>query len=122
MRAREFISEAARGNPDEHFLHANPGTLSPKDMEDLYRSRSYDEYRISMLTGMDPTELEKMDTNSWVGNKPLYTTYTPEEHDKVLRAMKKMGHKAEHHAYVGSREHPEIYKKSPVTSFKGYGK
>jgi len=122
MRAREFIIESLRGKPDAHFLHANPGMIAPKNMENLYRSRSYDEYRIGMLTGMEPEDLEKMDTDSWAGNKPLYTAYTPEEHDKILRAMKKMGHTAEHHAYVGSKEHPEIYKTSPVTSFKGYGK
>ena len=120
MRAREFISESNRGQPEESFSRANPGAVSPRGTDNPYSSRFYDFYRQSILTGMDPDELEAMDTNSWAGNRPVYHHYTPEERDKHERVMKKLGHKPEVHAESGSKETDDINKVSPHTAYKGY--
>jgi hypothetical protein len=122
MRAREFVSEARRGKLDHSFQHTSPGTMVPKNHDHLYTSRSYDAYRVGVLTGMHEDDLNEMDADSWIGNMPMYNTYTPEEHDKVQRALKKLGQTAEHHAYQGSQEPPDTHKTSPVSGFKGYPK
>jgi len=120
MRAREFISEGNRGQPEESFSRANPGAVSPRGMDNPYTSRFYDFYRQSILTGMDPDDLEEMDTQSWASNRPVYHHYTPEERDKHERVMKKLGHKVERHTDSGSNEMIDINKMSSLKAFKGY--
>jgi hypothetical protein len=120
MRAQEFITESNRGKPEESFSKANPGAISPNGTDNSYVSRSYDMYRMSMLTGMHPDDIEAMDTDNWAGNRPVYHFYTDEEKQKHERAMKKLGHKSETHAASGSREMDDVQKVSPHTPFKGY--
>ena len=102
MRAQEFITEGHRGKPEESFSRANPGAISPNGTDNSYASRSYDMYRMSMLTGMHPDDLDEMDANNWAGNRPVYHFYTDEEKQKHERAMKKLGHRPETHAEHGS--------------------
>ena len=120
MRAREFVLEARRSTVPDHFRHASPGALGPAGRDSLYTSRSNDFYRMSVLAGMDPEDLEKMDTHSWIDNRPMYNAYTDHDHDKIQRAMKKMGHRPISHAPQGSREMPDVSKISPIRAFRGY--
>jgi hypothetical protein len=120
MRAREFIKEGRRSVIDHSYEHVSPGAVTSGNKDNFYDNRLYDSYRLGMMTGMHPDDLEKSDIHSWASNMPLYASYTPEEHEKITRAMKKMGHTVKHQAYQGSREPPDVHKTSPVTGFKGY--
>lgn len=120
MRAHEFIAEGKRGKPEKSFSKANPGAISPSSTDNSYVSRSYDMYRMSMLTGMHPDDIELMDSDTWIGNRPIYHFYTDEEKKKHERAMKKMGHRSETHAESGSREMDDVQTVSPNVPFKGY--
>jgi hypothetical protein len=122
MRAREFVSESSRGTLDHALKNTAGSLITSGNKETFYDGRSYDAYRIGMLTGMHPDDLEKSDVHSWVGNMALYNPYTPEEHDKIARAMKKMGHSVKQHAPGGSHEPPDTHKVSPVSQFKGYAR
>jgi hypothetical protein len=50
----------------------------------------------------------------------MYNAYTDHDHDKIQRAMKKMGHRPISHAPQGSREMPDVSKISPIRAFRGY--
>ena len=121
MRAREFVTEGRRSKIDHSFQHANPGAIIPGNRDRFYDGRTYDSYRMAMLSGMHPDDLEKTDVHSWASNMPMYNAYTKAEHDKITRAMKKMGHTVKHMAYQGSQEPPDTHKVSPVNRFAGYG-
>jgi hypothetical protein len=122
MRACEFMTEGRRSKIDHSFQHANPGAVMPGNRDRFYDGRTYDGYRMSLLTGMHPDDLDEADVHSWQSNMPMYTAYTKAEHDKITRAMKKMGHTVEHTAYQGSQEPPDTHKVSPVNTFAGYGR
>lgn len=89
MRACEFMAEGRRSKIDHSFQHASPGAILPGNRDQFYDGRTYDAYRIGMLSGMHPDDLDAADIHSWASNMPMYNTYTQAEHDKITRAMKK---------------------------------
>lgn len=91
MRAKEFINEAQRGTAEENFAASNPGAVVPTGTDNLYASRYYDFYRISTLTGLSKEQLAKTDAVSYIGNMPMYNSYTEEEHEKLINALQKLG-------------------------------
>lgn len=118
MRAREFINESKRGKPEEDFSKANPGTLGPKNRDNLYTSRYYDHYRMSTLMGLSSEDLENTDAMGYLDNLPVFVAYTDHERDKITRSMKKLG--IEPHDYIqrGSKEVDHTNKTSPVAPYK----
>jgi len=122
MRAQEFVTESSRGKLEHSHANASPGSITSGNKETFYDGRSYDAYRIGLLTGMHPDDLEKADVHSWVSNMALYNPYTPEEHDKIARVLKKMGHTIKQHAPGGSHEPADTHKISPVAKFRGYAR
>lgn len=120
MRAKEFISEQYRASVPSGFAKANPGLVSPTDREELYVSRYYDFYRISTLTGLSEEDLEKTDVLSYLGNLPMYSSYTKEDHAKLTRALKKLGLNPKDYIPSGSTEQADTNNESPVKPFKGY--
>jgi hypothetical protein len=114
MRAKEFIREEKRTPPGDHHASASVGALGPKGVDNLYVSRAYDFYRMSILTGLSPEDLEKTDVASFIGNRPMYTPYSDADHEKTLAVMKKLGHTPEEYLPVGSHEEESIQIKSPV--------
>ena len=122
MRAQEFMVEGSRSKLDHSAQDTSPGLITSGNKETFYDGRSYDAYRVGLLTGMHPDDLDKTDVHSWVSNMALYNTYTPEEHDKIARVLKKMGHTVKQHAPGGSHEPADTHKVSPVAKFKGYAR
>ena len=122
MRAQEFVSEGTRSKINHSVAYASPSTITSGNKETFYDGRSYDAYRVGLLTGMHPDDLDKADVHSWVSNMALYNPYTPEEHEKIARVLKKMGHTVKQHAPGGSREPTDTHKVSPVSQFKGYAR
>ena len=128
MRAKEFITEIngfrgkARADAQDEFKTAHPGLVSPAGRGDMYIGRYYDFYRIASLIGMDPDELDKIDSVSFFGNLPVYSAYTEEDREKLKKVMKKLGMKPQELFTDGKWEMEEVNKKSPINSFKGYAK
>lgn len=122
MRAREFVSEGrGRRAPAQHeFDMAHPGMIGPSGSGDTYSGRYYDFYRVATLAGMDPDDLDGMDTISFFGNLPAFSTYTEAERDKLRRVLQKIGLKPRDTVGPGSLEPNGINTKSPVKSFRGY--
>lgn len=129
MRAKEFISEqktGLRGNnrseANHEFERAHPSMVAPDGRGDMYIGRYYDFYRVAQLTGMEPEELEKMDTVSFFGNLPAFSGYTDVDREKLFRVMKKLGMKPKDYISHGSMETDGTNIQSPVSSFKGYSR
>lgn len=132
MRAREFIKEGsnkdkglrggrrAEPDPDGNFSSAHPGLIEPAGRGDMYIGRYYDFYRIASLTGMDPDELDKTEDISFFGNLPVFSAYTDEERDKLIRVMKKLKMDPKDWIPSGSTEKSDTNCVSPVKGFKGY--
>lgn len=127
MRAKEFINEDKtglrgnnRGEPNHEFERAHPSLIAPDGRGDMYIGRYYDFYRIAQLTGMDPEELQKMDTVAFFGNLPAYSGYTDADRDKLFRVMKKLGMKPKDYISTGSMEPDDVNKQSLVKPFKGF--
>lgn len=129
MRAHEFITEAAklkgyrgasRGEPSKEFASAHPSIIAPHGRGDLYIGRYYDFYKVSLLSGMDPDKLDKMDLISFFGNLPVFSGYSEVEREKLFRVMKKLGLKPKDYIDKGSTELDDTNVKSPVTGFKGF--
>jgi len=112
MRAKEFISEETRTDPGEHHSAASTGAIGPKGMDNLYVGRFYDFYRMSVLTGLSPEDLEKTDVASYIGNRPMYNGYSDADHDKTIAVLKKMGQTPEEYLPCGSQEEDNIHKTS----------
>ena len=124
MRACEFITEgrrpAQRAEANHDFDMAHPGMVGPGGAGDTYWGRYYDFYRVSTLAGMDPEELDKIDTLSFFGNLPAFSAYTDPEREKLMAIMKKLGMKPKEVIEKGSHESNGTNSISPVKSFKGY--
>lgn len=132
MRAGEFITEDSskdrglRGgsradpDPDGNFSAAHPGIVEPAGRGDMYIGRYYDFYRVASLTGMDPDELDKADDIAFFGNLPVFSAYTEEERQKLIRVMKKLKMDPKDWIPKGSTERGDTNLVSPVTAFKGY--
>ena len=128
MRAKEFVTEnkglrgKSRADAHDEFKAAHPGLVSPAGRGDLYIGRYYDFYRIASLIGMDPDELDNVDSISFFGNMPVYSAYTEHDREKLKRVMKKLGMKPQEFFTTGKWEMDHINKTSPLKSFKGYKK
>jgi hypothetical protein len=122
MRAREFIREGrGRRAPANHeFDMAHPGMIGPGGQGDIYSGRYYDFYRVATLAGMDPDDLDEIDTISFFGNQPSFSTYTEAERDKLRRVLKKVGLKPRETVGPGSLEVRDTNTQSPVRAFPGY--
>lgn len=99
---------------------AHPGMIGPGGNGDTYWGRYYDFYRVSTLAGMDPEELDKIDTLSFFGNLPAFSAYTEPDRQKLIAIMKKLGMQPEEVIGKGSYESTETNAVSPVKPFKGY--
>jgi hypothetical protein len=129
MRAHEFITEGktglrggGRADADDSFMASHPGMIAPAGRGDLYIGRYYDFYRVASLAGMDPDELDKVDDINFFGNLPVFSAYTPEDREKLVRAMKKLGMDPKDWIPGGSVEKSDTHAVSPVSAFKGYPK
>jgi len=128
MRAKEFIKEekGLRGNnradANHEFERAHPSLVAPHGRGDMYIGRYYDFYRVSLLAGLHPDDLEKMDTVSFFGNLPAFSGYSEEDRAKLIRAMKKLGMKPKDYISQGSTEPDGTNSQSIVKPFKGYAK
>lgn len=124
MRAHEFIAEGKRSvqraEANHEFEMAHPGMIGPGGNGDTYWGRYYDFYRVSTLAGMDPEELDKIDTLSFFGNLPAFSAYTEPDRQKLIAIMKKLGMQPEEVIGKGSYESTETNAVSPVKPFKGY--
>lgn len=128
MRAKEFIKESkskglrggGRGIPDDSFTSAHPGLIEPAGRGDMYIGRYYDFYRVASLTGMDPEELKKVEDISFFGNLPVFSAYTDEEKEKLVRVLKKLKMDPRDWIPSGSKEKTDTHSVSPVCGFKGY--
>lgn len=126
MRAKEFVNEQKKGlrgsgRSDAHhdFDSAHPSIVAPDGRGDMYIGRYYDFYRVSLLAGMHPEDLEKMDTISFFGNLPAFSGYSEADREKLFRSMKKLGMKPKDYIRVGSTEPDGTNTTSPVKGFKG---
>lgn len=130
MRAKEFITETKkglrgnnRGEAEHSFAQAHPSIIAPDGRGDMYIGRYYDFYRVSLLAGMDPEDLKKMDVISFFGNLPTFSGYTEADREKLFRVMKKLGMKPKDYiGGYGSEETLDTHVQSPIKGFKGYAK
>lgn len=127
MRAKEFISEQKKGlrgnnrsDANHEFERAHPSMIEPDGRGDMYIGRYYDFYRVSQLAGMDPEDLNEIDTVSFFGNLPAFSGYSEADREKLLRVMKKLGMKPKDYISKGSMETDGTNIQSPVKGFKGY--
>ncbi len=122
MRAREFVSEGRghRARARHEFEMAHPGMIGPGGNGDTYWGRYYDFYRVATLAGMDPDELDKIDTISFFGNLPAFSAYTDADRDKLKKILKKLGLKPRETVGNGSLETNGTNTVSPVKPFRGY--
>lgn len=122
MRAREFVSEGRghRAKASQEFEMAHPGMIGPGGNGDTYWGRYYDFYRVATLAGMDPDELDKIDTISFFGNLPAFSAYTDADRDKLKKILKKLGLKPRETVGDGSLEINGTNTVSPVKPFRGY--
>jgi hypothetical protein len=124
MRAREFVSEGKtrghRAQANHEFDMANPGMIGPGGNGDTYWGRYYDFYRVSTLAGMDPDDLDDIDTISFFGNLPAFCAYTEADRQKLKKIMKKLGMKPRETVGAGSCETNGTNSVSPVKPFRGY--
>lgn len=128
MRAREFINEAtglrgkSRSDAHHEFERAHPGMITPSGRGDMYIGRYYDFYRVSSLAGMDPDELDKVDSINFFGNMPAFSAYTDYDREKLKKIMKKLGMRPKEAISNGSHEPDDINATSPMKAFRGYGR
>ena len=122
MRAKEFMIEnsgrtRARtpGQLKKSYDYANPGAVTGADMD-----RYYDLYRSSMLMERSPSDIEKLDTASWMNNRGYIGYRTKEERDKIDAAFKALGITPDDLIEPGSMEQPDTNSESPIQPFKGY--
>lgn len=124
MRAREFVTEGKRATQRAEARHefemAHPGMIGPGGSGDTYWGRYYDFYRVATLAGMDPEDLDKVDTISFFGNLPAFSAYTEADRVKLKAIMKKLGMKPRETIGPGSLESSNTNTVSPVNGFKGY--
>lgn len=130
MRINEIISEGSdkpkglrgggRAPVEDSFKSAHPGIVAPAGRGDLYIGRYYDFYRVASLAGMDPEELKGAEDISFFGNLPVFSAYTDQEREKLVRVMKKLGMKPKDWISSGSVETDDTHIQSPVKPFKGY--
>jgi len=119
MRAREFITESRYdiidGKLHPHYDQANPGALTGHDI-----NKFYDLYRAGVLMGVDPADIGKIDSVSWINDNAYFGAYTQVEKDKIVKALNKLKLKVKTLIEPGSLEMPDTNKSSPIKSFKGY--
>lgn len=128
MRAKEFIREGSkkglrggvRADAEQSFMSAHPGLIAPAGRGDMYIGRYYDFYRVASLAGVDPADLKGTEDINFFGNLPVFSAYTPEEREKLVRVMKKLGMDPKDWIPSGSVENGDVHVKSPVSAFKGY--
>jgi hypothetical protein len=129
MRASEFITEGkkrssyralGRGAPSREFEAAHTNIIAPHGRGDLYIGRYYDFYKVAVLAGMDPEDLENQDLLSFFGNLPVFSGYSDIEREKLFKVMTKLGLKPTDYIPSGSTEMDDTNVKSPVTGFKGF--
>ena len=114
MRAIEFISEAktkAKAN-DEHICAMNPSMVL-HDMDP-----GYDYYRfMSIIAGDKDSEMPSH--HEHFNNTPFALAYTPEEHEMLIRGLKRMGRKHKQVTNHKSEEHTSTNNTSPVPHNSG---
>jgi len=113
MRAKEFITEIHRGEPlDAHEKVSTGAIFTPGGFIDLYRA--------SGIIARCPADSDDIDPYSYVTDRPMIVTYTPEENEIVKDAFKRMGITYSEHMKGPSEEPDGVNTKSPHVSFKGY--
>ena len=94
--------------------------IGPGGNGDTYWGRYYDFYRVATLAGMDPDELDKIDTISFFGNLPAFSAYTEPDRIKLKKILQKLGMKPKETIGNGSYETDDTNAVSPVQPFRGY--
>lgn len=121
MRAKEFITEAAkRTDPAHEFERAHPGMVMPGGSGDIYWGRYYDFYRVCSLAGMDPDDIKNVDEVGFFGNLPAFSAYTEYDRKKLKAIMKRLGMKPRDGISNGSHEPKATNSVSPIKAFRGY--
>jgi hypothetical protein len=125
MRAKEFIFESKkRGKITKRQGYASVGIDVFRDPEGY--DRTYELNRMMMAVACaDGTGIPiNINSESWIGKDNSAQPYTKLEQDMMKQAAKAIGSKL-HDVTKGdlrSQELPDIYKSSPIQSFKGFGK
>lgn len=128
MRAKEFISEAARIALSQEVARAMPGTYT---ISGLPNSDFYKQYRFGVAMagargqiereqdGIAPYRFEK--ETPW-GENMIVSSYMDSEIEKDIDlAMKEIGVSGKKRISTpGSEESLDVDKSSPVKAFKGY--
>ena len=116
MRANDFLVEkATRGKVPATLSAASPGARTSGRAD-----RYYGLYRLSMLMGRYPENLDDIDLESAMGNKMYVSTYTQEEADMYSAACKAMGIPDNELIRGPSAEPEDTNKQSTIQPFKGY--
>lgn len=121
MRAREFIIEQDIGDISKRQRYATVGLNKFRDKS--FADRVYELNRVMMaVASTDGTFVPELDGESWSGRNNVAAPYTKQEQEMLKKAYQAIGskHIDLNHGDLESDEHPAVYTKSPVVSFKGY--
>ena len=122
MRAKEFVVESSGKLRPSH----SATMTSAHAFRDNGVDRAYNLNRMMMAAAMHDGKSKKavdMNSGSWSEKYNTAHPYTEEENNMVCGALKTVG--AEHHDVVSDRhstEPTDVYRVSPVKSFKGYAR
>jgi hypothetical protein len=114
MRAVEFILEAKKNakTSAEHMCAMTPSMVL-HDMDP-----GYDYYRfMSIVAGDEDSEMPAH--HEHFNNTPFASAYTPEEHEMLIRGLKRMGRKHKQVTKEKSSEHSSTNSTSPVPHNSG---
>jgi hypothetical protein len=113
MRAVEFIFEAKKTKAPEEQVCAMNHSMVLHDMDP-----GYDYYRFMSIIAGDGDN--KMDSHHEHFNAtPFVMSYTPEEHEMLIRGLKRMGKKHKKISKDKSKEHTSTNNVSPVPHNSG---
>jgi len=112
MRVKEFVSEALAKAHDEHLCAMSP-SLILHDMDSYYEYYRF----MSMLAGDQDSDMRP--GHEHFNSSPFALAYTPEEHQMLLRGLKRMGKKHKEVSKNKSQEHNSTNNTSPVPHNSG---
>jgi len=111
MRAKEFISETLAKAHAEQIAAMSPSMVL-HDMDP-----GYEYYRfMSIVAGDDESTMNPK--HEHFNATPFALAYTPEEHEMLIRGLKRLGKKHKKVAKDKSGEHDEVHSVSPVSKIK----
>jgi hypothetical protein len=112
MRIKEFVSEASAKAHEEHLCAMSPSMV----MHNM--DPGYDYYRfMSIIAGDKDSNMPSH--HEHFNNTPFAAAYTPEEHDMLIRGLKRMGKKHKKVSKNISQEHSSTHNISPIPHNSG---